>query len=237
MQAVILAGGKGSRLGALAAGLPKPLVDVGGKPFLLYWIETLHRFGIVDIVLLVGPFAELYESRLGDGAPFGVRLTLIPEEPPADTAGALRYAASILEPYFLLLNGDSFFDFDLVDLTVRPMAGRWLARLALREVDDVTRFGAVTLAGDRVVGFGEKAASGRGFINAGVYWLNREVLESIGPPPVSLERQLLPKLVAEGLVRGVVYSGSFIDIGTPGDLARGRLLMPQFAKRPSAPNS
>ena len=228
MQAVILAGGKGSRLGALAGGLPKPLVEVGEKPFLYYLIDGLRRFGIADVILLVGPYADIYQSRLGDGTALGVRLRLVPENPAADTAGALRYAAAQLEPAFFLLNGDSFFDVDLLDLANRAMGEPWLARLALREVDDVTRYGAVTLTGDRVTSFGEKTAQGRGLINGGVYWMKREIVDHIGPPPVSLERQLLPPLVARGFVRGVVYSAPFIDIGTPEDLARARVLMPQL---------
>jgi len=234
MQAVILAGGKGTRLGALTAGLPKPLVEVGGKPFLQYLIETLRQFGATEIVLLVGPYIDIYKSRLGDGKQLGVQLTLIAEDPPADTAGALRYAAPQLEQHFLLLNGDSFFGFDLLDLVTHPTAEPWLVRIALREVEDVSRYGAVVLSADRITRFGEKAAQGRGLINAGIYWMKREILDHIGAPPVSLERQLLPQLVAQGLVQGAVYSGSFIDIGTPEDLVRARSLMPQLANRSAA---
>lgn len=234
MQAVILAGGKGTRLGALTQGFPKPLVPVGGKPFILYLIAALRRHGFTDVVLLVGPFAEIYAKALGDGSALGVKLTLIPEDPPADTAGALTLAASHLAERFLLLNGDSFLDFNLLDLAVRDAAEPWLAWMALREVPDAGRYGAVTLAGDRVTAFAEKAASGRGIINGGIMWLKRDILAEIGAPPVSLERDVLPKLVARGLVRGTVYDGRFIDIGTPDDLARGATLLPQWEARPAA---
>jgi D,D-heptose 1,7-bisphosphate phosphatase len=234
VQAVILAGGKGTRLGALTQGLPKPLVAIGGKPFIHYLIAALRRHGFTDLVLLVGPFVEVYRRVLGDGSALGVRLTLVPEEPPADTAGALAVAASHLAARFLMLNGDSFFDFNLLDLAARDGAEPWLAWLALRQVPDAGRYGAVALAGDRVTSFGEKAASGPGIINGGVYWLKREILDEIGPPPVSLERDVLPKLAACGLVRGAVYDGRFIDIGTPEDLARGGTLLPQWETRPAA---
>jgi D-glycero-D-manno-heptose 1,7-bisphosphate phosphatase len=234
VQAVILAGGKGTRLGALTGGLPKPLVAVGGKPFIHYLIAALRRHDFTDLVLLVGPFIEVYRRVLGDGSALGVRLTLVPEEPPADTAGALTLVAPHLAPRFLVLNGDSFLDFNLLDLAARDSAQRWLAWLALREVPDAGRYGAVTLAGDRVTSFGEKSASGRGIINGGVYWLRRDILGEIGPLPASLERDVLPKLVARGLVRGAVYDGRFIDIGTPEDLARGGTLLPQWETRPAA---
>ena len=158
----------------------------------------------------------------------------MPEEPPADTAGALTLAAPHLAERFLMLNGDSFLDFNMLDLAVRDAAEPWLAWLALREVQNVGRYGTVVLEGDRVAVFGEKTGSGPGLINAGIYWLNRSILYEIGQPPVSMERDLLPRLVARGLVRGTVYDGRFIDIGTPEDLARGGTLMPDWERRPAA---
>ena len=234
MQAIILAGGKGTRLGARANGLPKPLVPLGGKPFIHYLLAALGRHGFGDIILLVGPFAAAYQTALGDGAAFGVRLTLVAEEPPADTAGALTLAGSHLAERFLLLNGDSFFDINLLDLAADDAAGPWLARLALREVADVGRYGAVRLEGEGVTAFGEKVATGKGLINGGVYSLKRDILAEIGPLPSSLERDVLPRLVARGLVCGQVYDGRFIDIGTPEDLARADALLPQWERRPAA---
>ncbi|HEV8014393.1 MAG TPA: D-glycero-beta-D-manno-heptose 1,7-bisphosphate 7-phosphatase [Stellaceae bacterium] len=234
MQAVILAGGKATRLGALTGGLPKPLVPVGDKPFIHYLIAALRRHGFCDIELLVGPFTAAYRAALGDGAALGVRLTLIAEEPPADTAGALSLAAPYLGERFLMLNGDSFLDFNLLDLATRDDGEPWLARLALREVADVGRYGAVRLEGEHVAAFGEKAASGRGLMNGGVYWLKRDILGEIGAPPVSMERDVLPRLAARGLVRAAVYDGRFIDIGTPEDLARAATLLPQWETRPAA---
>jgi D,D-heptose 1,7-bisphosphate phosphatase len=234
VQALILAGGKGTRLGALAAGLPKPLVPVGGKPFIHYLIAALRRHGFTEIVLLVGSFRDTYAKVLGDGAALGVKLTLVPEDPPADTGGAVTLAAPYLADRFLMLNGDSFLDFNLLDLAARDAAQPWLAWLALREVPDVGRYGAVGLAGARVVAFGEKASSGPGLINAGVYWLTRDILGELGTPPSSMERDVLPRLAARGLLRGAVYDGRFIDIGTPDDLARADALLPEWERRPAA---
>jgi D,D-heptose 1,7-bisphosphate phosphatase len=234
MQAVILAGGKGTRLGALTADKPKPLLEVGGKPFIRYLIEALRRHGFTELVLLVGPFAQRYREAFGDGAALGVKLVLVPEDPPADTAGALLVAAPYLQPRFLLLNGDSFFDFNLLDLVARPMKGKWLARLALRRVDDAARYGAVVLDGDRINKFGEKSQAGSGIINGGVYWLRRALLDHIGPPPASLERDVLPRLAVEGLVRGAVYDGHFLDIGTPEDFTRAGELLARWERRPAA---
>src|ERR1700689_1210353 len=191
MQAVILAGGKGTRLGAIGEGSPKPLIDVGGRPFFQYLIENLRRFGIAEIVLLVGPFARDFAARLGDGVAMGVRLIHVSEDPAAGTAGALLRAAQHLAPEFLLLNGDSYFDVNLLDLAVQaqrlrgPRRGA-LAALALARVDDVGRFGNVSLSGDSITSFSEKTAAGPGLINGGVYWLKRTLLAKIGASPASL---------------------------------------------------
>lgn len=231
MQAVILGGGKGTRLAATG---PKPLIEAGGKPFLIYLLAELRRFGIVDIVILTGPFADTYRACLGDGSRFGVRLSYVPEPTPAGTGGALTYAASHLAAEFLLFNGDSYFDINLLDLMTRRFSPDWLIGLSLREIDDAARYGAVSLIGDNVTSFGEKAAVGRGLINAGIYRLRRELLTDLGPAPVSLEQDVIPRLVARSRVRGAVYSGHFIDIGIPADLARAQTLMPSWERRPTA---
>lgn len=231
MQAVILGGGKGTRLAATG---PKPLIEAGGKPFLVYLLAELRRFGIIDAVILTGPFADTYRACLGDGSRLGVQLSYVPEPTPAGTGGALTYAASHLAAEFLLLNGDSYFDINLLDLMTRRFSPDWLIGLALREIDDAARYGAVGLVGDNVSSFGEKAAAGRGLINAGIYRLRRELLTDLGPAPVSLEHDVIPGLVARGRVRGAVYSGHFIDIGIPADLARAQTLMPSWERRPTA---
>jgi D,D-heptose 1,7-bisphosphate phosphatase len=234
MQAVILAGGKGTRLGAIGEGSPKPLIDVGGRPFIQYLIENLRRFGIAEIVLLVGPFARDFAARLGDGVAMGVRLIHVSEDPAAGTAGALLRAAQHLAPEFLLLNGDSYFDVNLLDLAVRAQRRDALAALALARVDDVGRFGNVSLSGDSITSFSEKTAAGPGLINGGVYWLKRALLVEIGASPASLERDVLPRLAARGVLLGFVYPGRFIDIGTPEDLARARDLLARWWRRPAA---
>lgn len=234
MQSVILAGGRGTRLRAISGGTPKPLINVGDRPFIAYLIENLRRFGVSEIVFLVGPFARDYAAQLGDGAAMGVHALHVPEDPPAGTAGALLHAARHLAPEFLLLNGDSYFDINLLDLAVRPRCRDALAALALAQLADVDRFGSVSLADDLITSFSEKAATGPGLINGGVYWLKRDLLSEVGAVPASLEHDVLPRLAARGALLGFVYPGRFIDIGTPEDLARARDLLPLWRQRPAA---
>lgn len=221
LQAVILVGGRGTRLGDLTRDLPKPLMPVAGRPFLAHLVRQLARHGFDDIVLLAGYRADRIREALGDGRELGVRLTHMVEDEPLGTGGALATAAPALADSFLLVNGDTMFDFDVTAFVTATTAEPWLVRLALCRVPDTGRYGAVQCNGDRVVRFAEKADStGEGVINAGYYWMRRQVIDAVPPPPASLERDVLPALVARGLVYGLPFPGQFIDIGTPEDLAR-----------------
>jgi NDP-sugar pyrophosphorylase family protein len=224
-QAVILAGGKGTRLGKLTADTPKPLLRVRERPFVEYLLHRLRAFGFGDVILLVGPFAEIYQDILGRGERFGLKLHFLPEPAPRGTAGALREAAELLDDTFLLLNGDSFFEFDYGDLAARAPDRDWVGGIALRRAADTSRYGRVVLNADRIVAFAEKAQPGPGVTNAGLYWLRRSVLGRIPPGFVSLEGEILPDLAREGFLYGHVYDGRFIDIGTPEDLRRASAVM------------
>jgi len=125
-----------------------------------------------------------------------------------------------------LLNGDSFFDINLLDLPTVARERPWLGAVALRSLADAGRFGRVTLDGEKVGCFAEKSGSGPGLINGGVYFLRREAIERVTALPCSLEREVLPQLAAEGSLAGRVYDGYFIDIGIPEDLARARRELP-----------
>jgi len=112
-QAVILAGGRGTRLGAITRNRPKPLLEVGGRPFIEAVLMHCRRFGISRATLLVGPFEQQFREALGDGSQLGLELALVPEPEPAGTGGALAYARETLDDSFLMLNGDSLFEADL----------------------------------------------------------------------------------------------------------------------------
>jgi D,D-heptose 1,7-bisphosphate phosphatase len=233
-QAVILAGGRATRLGAIARDTPKPLLRLGGRPFIAHLIEDLSRFGFDHITILVGAFRDAFEAALQGAPKSGARVELVSEPEPAGTAGALMYAAPRLRQRFLLVNGDSFFDVNLLDLATRRSRRPWIARVALRQIADTGRYGAVRLDGTNIVEFGEKSGSGPGLINAGIYWLKRDILDEIGTPPCSLETDVLPRLASRGLVQGRVFQGNFIDIGTPEDFRRGRDLLADWRRRPAA---
>ena len=234
-QAVILVGGLGTRLGALTKDVPKPLLDVGGRPFLDYMIENCLRFGFREIILLAGyrgervsAYVEAARTRL----PAGVTLDLVVEPAPRGTAGALRFAADRLAQRFLLLNGDSLFDTNWLDLMLGLTPAEPIVIMSLRHVDDTTRYGVVKMEGDSVTGFAERGDGGPGLINGGVYLLDRRILASL-PEQGSLEREVLPNLCARGLVRGRVHGGFFLDIGVPEALARAQVELARTRRRPA----
>lgn len=223
-QAVLLVGGRGTRLGELTAQMPKPLLPVAGRPFLSHLIERLAAQGFRDILLLTGYLAAVFEPFQAEWSARGVTLTCRVEPEPAGTGGALHLALPDLAPEFLLLNGDSFFAVDLADFTVPPLPPGVDGRLALRAMPVTGRYGTVRLADGRICGFQPRAAEGGpGLINAGVYWLRRAVVAENSGLPYSLEADVFPRLAAAGRLEGRVFDGYFLDIGIPEDFARAQV--------------
>jgi D-glycero-alpha-D-manno-heptose 1-phosphate guanylyltransferase len=224
MQALILAGGEGTRLrSVLGENLNKPMAPIAQKPFLEYLVMRLHKQGIDDIILCVGYKAALIESYFGRGDQWGVQLKYSHETELLGTGGAVKLAEDLLHGNeFMVLNGDSYFDIDLSDLAHFHHKVGADATLALAQVSNAQRFGAVRLNDEhRIIGFTEKDDEVRpGLINGGVYALARDVLRLIPTGQLcSLERDVFPLLTARKLY-GRPYEGFFIDIGVPADYER-----------------
>ncbi len=235
-QCVILVGGLGTRLGTLTEVCPKPLLNVAGHPFLEYLLRNIRRYGYDDFVLLAGYRGDMVEAFASSTleAKLGCRIRVIIEPVPMGTGGALRYAAEVLQAQFLLLNGDSFFDFNLLDLSTRVVDGKVLARLALRQVPDASRYGTVELDDDCIIAFRERPElPGPGLVNGGVYVLSREILKYIGEGACSLEKDIFPSLAKERAIVGFTYEGFFLDIGIPDDFTRAQQAIPRVMRRPA----
>ncbi len=237
-QCVILAGGLGTRLGALVATTPKPVLEIGGRPFLFWLMREMQRFGVERFLVLAGHLAAVLEREVRAAAPLlpkRCEIEFVAEAAPAGTGGALLGAGDRLDGRFLLCNGDSLFDANLARLLGDAMADppNVLGRLLLRRTEVAARYGLVTLSADRVTDFRERPAPGEaGVVNAGVYVLDRRILGHLAPI-CSLEREVLPALAASGALRGTQAPGWFIDIGIPDDLARARNELPSRLFRPA----
>ena len=233
-QCVILVGGLGKRLGAATSTTPKPMLNVGDRPFLAWLMREVVRYGITDILLLTGHLAEVIHAGLEglrEWLPRAVTLTISEEPIRAGTGGALYHARAKLHDRFLLLNGDSLFDCDLSPLMMEEPGV--LGRLMLRRLADASRYGVVEMSGDRVTAFQERPEPGwPGLINGGVYRLDRQVVDRTSAM-CSLERDILPGLARDGLLRGTESDGWFIDIGVPSDLDRAQREVPQQLTRPA----
>lgn len=232
-QMVFLVGGKGTRLGSLTADTPKPLLEIApGLRFLDVLIEDAARQGFTDIILLAGHLGDQVSAAY-DGRSFrDAQVSVIREPTPAGTGGALLYAAHRLDAFFLMANGDSLFEINLRALAAQPDPGI-VARLALRQVPDVSRYGAVELEGRRIIRFMEKRPdAGAGLINGGVYLMNRRILDGVSGP-CSIESDIFPGLAASGQLQGEVHHGYFLDIGLPDTFATARAEVPLRRCRPA----
>lgn len=231
MQAVILAGGLGTRLRGVLPDLPKVMAPVRGRPFLEYLLRQLAEQNVGDIVLCVGHRAAAIEEYFGDGARWGVKLEYSREQELRGTAGALKLTQPFLaSPEFLLLNGDCYNAVDLDAALAAHRSTRASATIIAARVVNRARFGSLTLddRSRRVLGFEEKCgATGPGFINGGYAVLDSRVLDLI-PSGVacSLEHNIYPRLVAEKKLFAFPHHGAFIDIGVPDDWQRAGTVLP-----------
>ncbi len=227
IRAFVLCGGLGTRLRAVLRDRPKSMAPVAGVPFLQILLARLHAQGIREVILGTGYLAEQIEEHFGDGHTFGLTITYSRESAPLGTGGALKLAEQQLSDPVLILNGDSFVEWELTSLLDKFDATNSDLVMALQVVPEVSRYGSVTLAEDgRIADFVEKGVrTGPGLINAGVYLLCKTILADLpNEKPVSLERDVFPQLL-QSSVYGVVSEGHFIDIGVPEDLERAQTLL------------
>jgi len=219
MQAVILVGGEGTRLRPLTSTVPKPVVPLVDRPFIAFMLDWLVTHGIDDVIMSCGFLATSVRNVLGDGSAHGVRLRFVEEPDPRGTAGALKFAESMLDERFLMLNGDVLTDIDLSAQIAQHEASGAKATLALVPVADPSAYGLVHLNEDRSVrDFVEKPspdAIDTNLISAGAYVLQREILELVpADRNVSIEREVWPRLIGDGLY-GFPSESYWLDIGSP----------------------
>ena len=219
MQALVLVGGKGTRLRPLTTEIPKPILTLVDRPFLGYMIDWLGSHGVDEVVLACGFMPDQLEEVLGDGHSGGPRIRYLVEPEPLGTGGAIKFALPELDDRFFALNGDVLTDLDLSALWKMHIERDARASLGLYPVEDPTGYGLVDLAGDgRVLDFHEKPEPGHagpGLINAGTYVLDKSAFDDVPEGrEVSIEREIFPTLVENGLF-GLRLDGYWMDIGTP----------------------
>jgi len=216
--AIILAGGKGTRLRPIIQGIPKPMAPIDGKPFLEYLIIQLSKYLFNDIIVSTGYQGHVIHSYFNDGQKWSCQISYSHETSPLGTGGAIKQAFMLAKTdHCLILNGDTFFNIDINALCHNHIKRSAMITLGLSPKDQVERYGAVALATDHAIThFIEKGQKGPGLINGGVAICNRQILQSIPDGFVSFERDVIPKWINKGLF-GHIDDGFFIDIGIPND--------------------
>ncbi|MCR4435360.1 MAG: nucleotidyltransferase family protein [Clostridiales bacterium] len=220
MQALVLAGGLGTRLRSVVRDRPKPMVSVNDRPFLEYIIKYLAKQDVKNIVLCTGYLGYRIREHFKDGSPWGCRIQYSEEEEPLGTGGALKLAEKyISEDDFFVLNGDTFLELDYGKMLGYHRGKKSQITVALVQTKDTRRYGSIVLGeGNRIGRFLEKNSNGiSGFINAGVYIFQKGILDHIQPHrKISLESELLPYFINNhSSVYGYKSKGYFIDIGIP----------------------
>lgn len=233
MDAVVLAGGLGTRLRSVIHDLPKPMAPVAGRPFLEILLTTLAAKGVDHVVLSVGYRAQDIIDHFGH-AFGGITISYAIESEPLGTGGALKLALKqCRQDPVLVLNGDTFLDFDLPGLLALWSASEAPIVVVGRHVDDTGRFGRLGLVGDRITEFAEKGRSGPGLINAGAYLVLRDLLDRFEESArFSLESDFFVPEVRQRKIRVMPCDAMFIDIGVPEDYALAQVQLARFAAKP-----
>jgi D-glycero-alpha-D-manno-heptose 1-phosphate guanylyltransferase len=224
MEAIILAGGLGTRLNSKLAKLPKSMAPIAGRPFLEILLDQLIGAGCTRVILSVGHLRHIILEAFRESYR-GVPLKYVAEETPLGTGGAIRLALQyVQEPSVLVLNGDTYLDANFsAMLALHLCAGRPIT-MAITQVEDMERYGGVVIDNEQVLAFIEKGRKGPGWINAGAYILSRNFPwpEHL-PSQFSFETDVLAPFLGRLCPTAFLCDGYFLDIGIPEDLDRAQV--------------
>jgi D-glycero-alpha-D-manno-heptose 1-phosphate guanylyltransferase len=229
MEAIVLAGGFGTRLRQLVPDVPKPMAPISGRPFLEIFLSMLSRKGFRRVILSLGFMSNTISSYFGQHFA-GIDLIYVVEDQPLGTGGGVRLAMEwVRADHVFVFNGDTFLDLE-VDSVERQWAAHQRPLIVGREVPDASRFGRLLVDDvDMVAGFAEKGVSGAGLVNAGCYVLRRGQLDAFPlGTAFSIESDYLVKAVVAEQFDVFVTQGQFIDIGVPDDYLRAQVELTAF---------
>jgi D-glycero-alpha-D-manno-heptose 1-phosphate guanylyltransferase len=230
-EAVILAGGFGTRLQSVVTDIPKPMAMIRNMPFLSYLLEQLYKYNFEKVILAVGYRYDAIESYFGKSYK-NIELEYSIETEPLGTGGAIALAAELIDnEYFFVLNGDTFFEVDLDGMHEKYLQCASGLMVALNPKINFNRYGAVFTKGDRIISFNEKKFCRKGLINGGIYILNKTWLNEKDRGKIfSFEKDILEKVVCTDQITYYISDGYFIDIGIPEDYIRAFEELPYLFK-------
>jgi D-glycero-alpha-D-manno-heptose 1-phosphate guanylyltransferase len=219
MEAIILAGGFGTRLQSVVKDVPKPMADINGKPFLEYILKHISSYGVDRVILSVGYKQDIIKDHFGDIF-CDTNILYSCEDEPLGTGGAIKEALRYAnDDFVLVLNGDTFFDIELDEFCNSDKSD---IKIALKKMKDVDRYGSVEIDQDSsVVAFKEKQYFKETLINGGIYLIKKDIFSNIDQSNFSFEKFIEDNIGRLNIVASSEYSNSyFIDIGIPTDYAK-----------------
>lgn len=218
MDVIILTGGKGTRLRSKIKDIPKTMAEVNGKPFLEWTLEWLSKFNVKNVILAVGYKKEYIKEHFGDKYQ-NIKIIYSEEDEPLGTGGAIKKALMrSSEKNVIAMNGDVFARVDLEKIFEQHVKSDSIMTIAIKEMYNFDRFGVVKFENDRITKFEEKKYVEKGFMNTGVYVINRNIFDNkINQDSFSIENDYLNKYVASDKISPFIYDGQFVDIGIPED--------------------
>lgn len=228
-EAVILAGGFGTRLKTVVDEIPKPMAPIGSMPFLAYLLRQLQKHRIAKVVLATGYKHDIIESYFGSSY-MNIELAHSVEKEALGTGGAIRKACGLVESdHCFILNGDTFFEADFERMEEKfLLTNSWLT-VALKPMVNFDRYGAVITRGEKIISFNEKRFCKTGLINGGIYVVNKKwFMEAADREVFSLERDILEQLAGNDKITYCISDGYFIDIGIPEDYLRASEELPRL---------
>lgn len=213
-KAVLLVGGRGTRLKPLTDKIPKALLKVQGKTIIEHLFDLLKKYGIRDVILSTGYLKEKIREYFEDGGKEGINIAYVEENEPLGTAGPLKLAQKYLRSSFIVSNGDELKNINIPRMFRLHKRKNALATIALTTVDDPSQYGVARLDGSRIVEFVEKPTNPpSNLINAGFYIFEPEVIDMIPNSYSMLEKDIFPKIAKLGRLRGFPFAGQWFDIG------------------------
>lgn len=217
MEAIILAGGFGTRLSAVVSDVPKPMAPINGKPFLELLLEDLEKKGITRVILATGYKKEIIKNYFKDRYR-SIEIVYSEEISPLGTGGAIKKAIALAKGNdIFIVNGDTFFDVDLEEMYKFHRKNNSKLTLAVKEMEKFDRYGSLILEENKIIKFEEKKYIEKGYINGGIYLLNREILRNTFEENFSFEKEILENEEREIEKYGYISNSYFIDIGIPED--------------------
>jgi D-glycero-alpha-D-manno-heptose 1-phosphate guanylyltransferase len=223
MEAVILAGGFGTRLKHIVSDIPKPMANVCGKPFLTYVLEYLRFNGINKVVMAVGYKHQVIVDYFNDTYK-EIKIRYSYEDIPLFTGGAIKQALNECNTNdVFIINGDTFFDVDLKEMKLFHKNNHSMLTIASKKMYDFERYGSLIINNNKITSFREKQFTNVGYINGGIYLLNKNLFDDVSEKKFSFEKDIMEKKVNKIDIFSFESKGYFIDIGIPEDYYKAQL--------------